>query len=46
MAGVAMSPEGMMWEEFLDLPDDPAYRHAELIDGAVVVDPRRLCTSC
>lgn len=30
---------GLTWREFLDLPDDPARRHAELVDGEVVVAP-------
>jgi Uma2 family endonuclease len=28
---------GLTWQEFLDLPEDPALRHAELINGEVVV---------
>lgn len=39
MSEAAMVPKGLLWEEFLDLPDDPAYRHAELIDGEVIVNP-------
>lgn len=30
---------GMTWEEFLALPDAPEYRHAELIDGVIVLNP-------
>ncbi len=32
-------PTGITWEEFLELPDDDVYRHAELIDGEVVLNP-------
>jgi len=28
---------GLTWQEFLDLPEDPALRHAELINGEVIV---------
>lgn len=39
MAMTATSPplRGLTWQEFLDLPEDPALRHAELINGEVVV---------
>ena len=30
---------GLTWEEFLELPDEPRFKHAELIDGEVVVNP-------
>jgi Putative restriction endonuclease len=30
---------GLTWEEFLALPDEPRLKHAELLDGAVIVDP-------
>lgn len=29
----------LTWEEFLDLPDEPELKHAELIDGVVVLNP-------
>ena len=32
-------PTGITWEEFLELPDDDVYRHAELIDGEAVLNP-------
>lgn len=32
-------PTGLSWQDFLDLPDDPLYRHAELINGEVVLNP-------
>jgi Uma2 family endonuclease len=28
---------GLTWEEFLDLPDEPRYKHAELVDGELVL---------
>lgn len=37
MAGAQVLHRGMTWQEFLDLPDDDRYRHAELINGEVVV---------
>jgi Uma2 family endonuclease len=27
----------LTWEEFLELPDEPRYRHAELVDGELVL---------
>jgi Uma2 family endonuclease len=33
---VAPSSSGLTWEDFLNLPDEPRYRHAELIDGELV----------
>lgn len=27
---------GLTWEEYLDLPEDPRYKHAELMDGELV----------
>jgi len=30
---------GLTWDEFLALPEEPQYKHAELVDGEVVVDP-------
>lgn len=38
-ATTAAGGAGLTWEEFLALPDDDALRHAELIDGEVVVAP-------
>ena len=40
----AASPglSGLTWQDFLDLPDDDALRHAELVDGEVVVNPPTL----
>ena len=32
-------PSGLTWVEFLALPDEPRYKHAELVDGEVVIDP-------
>lgn len=37
MAGAQILDRGLTWQEFLDLPDDDRYRHAELINGEVVV---------
>lgn len=37
MAGAQVLHRGMTWQEFRDLPDDDRYRHAELINGEVVV---------
>lgn len=37
MAGEQILHRGLTWQEFLDLPDDDRYRHAELINGEVVV---------
>jgi Uma2 family endonuclease len=37
MAGAQILHRGLTWQEFLDLPDDDRYRHAELINGEVVV---------
>jgi Uma2 family endonuclease len=28
---------GLTWEDFLNLPDEPKYRHAELVDGELVL---------
>lgn len=39
MSTAVILPSGLTWDEFLALPDDPRYKHAELIDGEVVVDP-------
>ncbi|MGQ0573959.1 MAG: Uma2 family endonuclease [Pseudonocardia sp.] len=33
----ALVTSGLTWEEFLALPDDPRYRHAELVDGDLVL---------
>lgn len=33
----AIVTSGLTWEEFLALPDDPRYRHAELVDGELVL---------
>jgi Uma2 family endonuclease len=33
---VAHAEPPITWEEFLALPDDPRYRHAELVDGVVI----------
>jgi len=33
---VAPSTSGLTWEDFLNLPDDDRYRHAELVDGELV----------
>ena len=33
------SAAGLTWEQFLALPDDDALRHAELVDGEVVLNP-------
>ena len=38
-ATVAPRWTGLTWQEFLDLPEDPALRHAQLVDGEVVLDP-------
>lgn len=38
MTTPASLPKGLSWEDFLTLPDVPDYRHAELIDGEVVVN--------
>lgn len=37
MTSSTTSLRGLTWQQFLDLPDDPALRHAELINGEVVV---------
>ncbi|CAN5915641.1 Uma2 family endonuclease [soil metagenome] len=37
MADATILHRGLTWQEFLDLPDDDRYRHAELINGEVVV---------
>jgi len=37
MTSPATPLHGLTWQEFLDLPEDPALRHAELINGEVVV---------
>jgi Uma2 family endonuclease len=29
----ATAGSGLTWEDYLNLPDDPKYRHAELVDG-------------
>lgn len=39
MSTAAILPSRLTWDEFLALPDEPQYKHAELIDGEVVVDP-------
>jgi Uma2 family endonuclease len=33
----ATAGSGLTWENFLDLPDDPKYRHAELVDAELVL---------
>jgi Uma2 family endonuclease len=33
---VAPSTSGLTWEDFLNLPADDRYKHAELVDGALV----------
>jgi Uma2 family endonuclease len=33
----ATAGSGLTWENFLDLPDDPRYRHAELVDGELIL---------
>jgi Uma2 family endonuclease len=33
----ATAGSGLTWEDFLNLPDDPKYRHAELVDGELVL---------
>jgi Uma2 family endonuclease len=33
----ATAGSGLTWENFLDLPDDPKYRHAELVDGELIL---------
>jgi Uma2 family endonuclease len=33
----ATAGSGLTWENFLDLPDDPKYRHAELLDGELIL---------
>jgi len=33
---VAPSSSGLTWEDFLNLPDDDRYKHAELVDGELV----------
>lgn len=33
----ATAVSGLSWEDFLNLPDDPRYRHAELMDGELVL---------
>lgn len=37
MADARIPHGGLTWEQFLDLPDEDRYRHAELINGEVVV---------
>lgn len=38
MTSAAVIPTGLTWEQFLELPDEPEYKHAELIDGQVIVN--------
>jgi Uma2 family endonuclease len=33
----ATARSGLTWEDFLNLPDDPKYRHAELVDGELIL---------
>ncbi|MGI9003493.1 MAG: Uma2 family endonuclease [Pseudonocardia sp.] len=33
----ATATTGLTWEEFLELPDEPRYRHAELVDGELIL---------
>jgi Uma2 family endonuclease len=33
----ATAGSGLTWENFLDLPDDPKYKHAELVDGELIL---------
>lgn len=35
----AVIGSGLTWEQFLELPDEPEYKHAELIDGQVIMNP-------
>ena len=37
MTSPATPLHGLTWREFLELPEDPSLRHAELINGEVVV---------
>jgi Uma2 family endonuclease len=39
MTGAAVIGSGLTWEQFLELPDEPQYKHAELIDGQVIMNP-------
>ncbi len=39
MSVTATTTSGLTWEQFLALPDTDEYRHAELVDGEVVVNP-------
>lgn len=39
MSTATVLPSGLTWDEFLALPDEPRYKHAELVDGEVVADP-------
>lgn len=34
---VAPAGTGLTWDDFLALPDEPRYRHAELVDGELVL---------
>jgi Uma2 family endonuclease len=35
---MSMAPSsGLTWEDFLNLPDEDRYRHAELIDGELIL---------
>ena len=33
----ATAGSGLTWEDFLNLPDDPKYRHAELVGGELIL---------
>lgn len=33
----ATATSGLTWAEFLELPDEPRYKHAELVDGEVIL---------
>lgn len=37
MSSAVSVPSGLTWAEFLDLPDEPRLRHAELVDGELIL---------
>ena len=39
MSAMNTAMTGLTWDDFLALPEDDAYKHAELIDGELVMNP-------
>jgi Uma2 family endonuclease len=37
MSSATATPKGLTWEGFLDLPGEPRFKHAELLDGELIL---------